>query len=323
MAGAPRNRERHALSKRLRLAARVALTATVAWFVLDRVGLTLAELRGWQDALARPRPIPLAAATLILVAVFAASGLVWRGMVAGLGGPRLRARDAVSIHMIANLGRYVPGKVWSIAGMAALARGKGVPVAVSTTSAVVMQGVILVAVGAIGMGAFAGAPEPLPRWGLVAATGTGALLALFLAVPPLFRRAVELWFRAVRAAAPPNLTSALVLRWLLEVAAVWVAVGAAFWLFAASLGAELSPVRAGSAFAAAYLAGYLALFAPAGVGVRESFLVVFLAPALESGSATVLAVAARLWVTAAEVLPAAVLWAARRRAPASPVSGRG
>lgn len=283
----------------------------------------MAELREWQDAIARPQPVLLAGATLLLLAAYALSCLIWRGVVTGLGGPRLSAGDAVSIFMISNLGRYLPGKVWSIAGMAVLAKGKGVPVAVSATSAVIMQGVGLLAAGAIGLVAFAGGPEPLPRWGLAGAGLAAGLLLLLLSVPSLFRRAVALWFRVVRTRPPANLTAALALRWLLQVAAAWVATGASFWLFAASLGMVLSPVHAGSAFAAAYVAGYLMLFAPAGVGVREGFLVAILAPALGSGPATVLAIAARLWMTAAEVIPAAILWVAHQRSPPPPAPEQG
>ncbi|MDE0474041.1 MAG: lysylphosphatidylglycerol synthase domain-containing protein [Gammaproteobacteria bacterium] len=321
--GPPRDTECETLNKWLSLAARVALTVIVTWFILDRVGLTVAELREWQDVVARPRLLPLVGATLLLLAAYALSGLIWGGVVNGLGGPRLSAGDAVSIFMIANMGRYVPGKVWSIAGMAALGKGKGVPVAVSATSAVIMQGTGLVAAGAIGLGAFVGGPVPLPRWGLVGAGVAAGLLLLVLAVPSLFHWAVALWFRIVRTAAPANLTAALVLRWLLQVAVAWVAMGASFWILAASLDMELSPVHAGSAFAAAYVAGYLMLFAPAGVGVREGFLVAILAPALGSGPATVLAIAARLWMTAAEVIPAAMLWGLHQRSLPEPEPKRG
>ena len=282
------------------------------------MGLSLAELRAWQDALARPRTIPLVAATLLLLATYALSGLIWGGVVTGLGGPRISPGDAVSIFMISNMGRYVPGKIWSIAGMAALAKGQGVPVAVSATSAVMVQGVGLLAAGALGLGAFAGGSGPIPRWGLVGAGVAAGLLLLVLAVPSLFHAAVALWFRIVRTSPRANLTSAHVLRWLLQMTGVWVAMGASFWIFAASLGMELSPVHAGSAFAAAYVAGYLMLFAPAGVGVREGFLVALLAPALGSGPATVLAIAARLWMTAAEVIPAALLWTFHQRSLSEP-----
>ena len=313
MARTPGQKERRALKKWLWLVARVILTAVVTWFILDRVGLTMAELEGVDDALARPRPIPLAAATLLLLGTYALTCLVWGRMVAGLGGPDLSSRDAISVFMIGNLGRYVPGKVWSIVGMAALARGKGVPVAVSTTAAVFMQGLGLLAAGLVGLGAFASGPEPLPRWGMAGLGLAVASLLLVTAVPGLMGRGVDLWFRLARAEPPRHLTGTMVVRWLLLITAAWVATAASFWLFAASLGVEVYPAYAGSAFAAAYVAGYLMLFAPAGIGVREGFLVVFLAPPLGAGPATALAIAARLWMTAADVVPAGVLWVLHQR----------
>ena len=268
----------------------------------------MAELRAWDHVLARPRPLPLVAATLLLLGAHALTCLIWGRMVSGLGGPHLSPRDSMSIFMIASLGRYLPGKIWSIVGMAALARGKGVSVAVSANSAVVMQGVGLMAAGLIGLGAFARGPDPLPRWGMAGTALAIATLLVLVAVPGLFRRGVDLWFRVSRAEPPGSLTASAVLGWLLQLTVAWIAVGASFWLFAVSLGVELSPVQAGSAFAAAYVAGYLMLFAPAGIGVREGFLVAFLAPSIGVGAATVLAIAARLWMTAAEVVPAGILW---------------
>jgi hypothetical protein len=66
----------------------------------------------------------------------------------------------------------------------------------------------------------------------------------------------------------------------------------------------------GPAFAAAYVLGYLALFAPAGLGVREGFLVAFLTPTLGAGGAALAAVTSRVWTTVVEVIPAAAFWLA-------------
>jgi hypothetical protein len=82
---------------------------------------------------------------------------------------------------------------------------------------------------------------------------------------------------------------------------------AAFWLFFVGLEGWTPFLRAGPAFAAAYVAGYLALFAPAGAGIREATLVVFLLPVLPRDAGLALALAARLWATGAEVVPAAAL----------------
>jgi hypothetical protein len=73
-----------------------------------------------------------------------------------------------------------------------------------------------------------------------------------------------------------------------------------------SFGMALDPLLGLSVFPAAYLLGYLALFAPAGVGVREGFLIAFLHPILGPVGAF-LAVAARLWTTLVELVPALAL----------------
>ncbi len=60
-------------------------------------------------------------------------------------------------------------------------------------------------------------------------------------------------------------------------------------------------------FAGAYFLGYAAVFAPAGVGVREGALAVLLAPWTGPAEAAVLAVIARLWMTVGEMVPLAAI----------------
>ena len=66
-----------------------------------------------------------------------------------------------------------------------------------------------------------------------------------------------------------------------------------------------------SAFAAAYVVGYVILFAPAGLGVREGVLVFMLSPHLGAGTAGAVAAIARLWTTLVEIVPAAAFWGRR------------
>jgi hypothetical protein len=91
----------------------------------------------------------------------------------------------------------------------------------------------------------------------------------------------------------------------------WVLYGVAFALFAHGV----SPSATGNAssyiavYTGSYLAGYLALFAPGGIGVREAVLVLAM-PRFQLASAAdaaVIAVASRLWLTALEVVPALLM----------------
>ena len=249
----------------------------------------------------------LAVSSFLLLLGYLVSAALWGMVVVDLGGPRLPVMESVRLFMVANLGRYLPGKVWQIAGLAMMARRKGIPAGTATGAAVLGQGIALVAATLVGVGALVGAPAATRAWSLpgalVVLAGTGVFL-----LPPVFRWAMGLWFRVARQDAPATLGSVHGVRWLALYAANWALYAFSFWVLAASFGHRGDVVPVASAFAAAYVLGYLMLFAPAGVGVREGFLVAFLTPFMGAGAATVLAVVARLWTTAVELVPAAIFW---------------
>jgi len=291
-------------------AVQLTLTVLVTWFIFARIGLTLDEIRAGDGILDwQPEPLRLLASCLVLSAGYAMSAVIWSRMVRDLGGPRVAPFAAVRLFMIANLGRYVPGKVWQIAGLAALARGRGVPAGIATGSAILGQGIALVAATGIGLGALLTAPEGAYRsWGIAAAAVMGVVVIL-IAIPAFFRSGATLWFRVARTEPPSSLESAHGLLWLALYAVNWAVYALSFWLFVASFDPSAAVVPVASAFAAAYVLGYVAIFAPAGLGIREGALVVFLTPHLGGiGLATGVALLARLWTTLVEVAPAGAFW---------------
>jgi hypothetical protein len=280
----------------------------VTWLIVDRVGLGLAELRNQERAAWIPAPLLFTLASLLLLASYFMSAALWGRIVGELGGPRLPARDAVPIFMIANLGRYIPGKVWQIAGLAALAKGKGVPPATAAGAAVLGQGVAVIAAAAVGVGALLAGPEAYRPWGAAGLVVVVALAGL-LAVPRISGGLASAWFRLVRSDVRPDLSGAHMLRWLALYTLNWSLYAGSFWVLALSLGfGEGPPVAVGSAFAAAYVLGYAMIFAPAGLGPREGFLILFLTPHLGAAASGVVAIVARVWTTLVEVVPAAVFW---------------
>jgi uncharacterized membrane protein YbhN (UPF0104 family) len=68
--------------------------------------------------------------------------------------------------------------------------------------------------------------------------------------------------------------------------------------------------------AVSYLSGLL-LFTPAGIGVRELSMFALLTPLITAPAAVVVSAASRLWFTAAELLPLAVLPLLRDRTGAA------
>jgi len=212
-------------------------------------------------------------------------------------GARVSYVPLFRVYFITNMGRYIPGKVWSLAGMVAGGNRLGVPGETVSTS--VVLGLVSSLVSGLCVGSLA-----------ALATGHGGILSGWFAIVPLislvllwprfFRAWMGLALRVLRKPGDvPALTAGLLCRSTFHYALVWCAYaasvgvlarafalsGEAFWLYF-------------SAFPLAYLAGYAALFAPGGWGVREGALVM-----LAGGGAAAIAVSlgARLLLTLFEL----------------------
>ena len=261
------------------------------------------------------------ASGIIVVATYLLLVEAWRSTLRAWGD-HLPYRTASRIWFVSNLGKYLPGKVWQIAAMGAMAQQSGVSASAAIGSALVVNLVsiiagvavivatagkrvalavgsqtstvsestsvlIAIAVVVVGIGALALTPVIVPRLANLAARITGKNLG----VPSVPARAI--WIAAA------------------STAASWIFYGVAFALFAKGI----TPRAAGNAasyiavYTGSYLAGYLALFVPGGVGVREAALVIAM-PRFELAStadATIIAITSRLWLMVLEILPGLLL----------------
>lgn len=285
----------------------MALTLGVTYFLFRSLRLSWSEIAALEPKEWTPRPLPFAASFALLLGVFGYMVGLWALMVSGLGGPRLSLAQAFRIFFIANLGRYLPGKVWQLAGLTYLAGKRGVSVPVASSAAVLGQIFSLGAAACVAACGLAVAPlTDLPRGLLPGAVALMGLLVVLTTVPPVLRSMLILAFKLGRSAeAPPDVGPWFGLRWLGLYLPGWIGYGLAFGLLWASFPAlaGVSWAVAVGGFAGAYFLGYAALFAPAGVGVREGALSVWLAPWLGGASAAILAVTARLWMTLGELVP--------------------
>jgi uncharacterized membrane protein YbhN (UPF0104 family) len=170
------------------------------------------------------------------------------------------------------------------------------------------QGAALVGASLIGTTALLSQPDyrTLGIWALVG-MGAGLVVA---SLPPVLRRVTRLWFRLARQDPPPGGEPGpgFALRWVALYTVNWGIYALSFWILVKSFDLAGGPAQVGPAFAAAYVIGYVAIFALAGLGVRESFLILFLSPFMGAAAAGAVAVIARLWTTAVEVIPAGAFW---------------
>jgi hypothetical protein len=242
-----------------------------------------------------------------LIVTWAMYGVLIWGWRAVLIGWRewLRMADAARIWTIASLGKYIPGKVWSIAGMAIMAQERGVSGAAATGSAVIMQLVSLAAGSMIAL-ALAGT-ELLNRLvggygslGAMALAAASLLAAVALTSPSLTRRIGFLIRRpdAVRPVDPNALAAALFANVI-----AWGGYGISLQLLLIGTQRQvnLSWSAATGAFAASYIVGYLILFLPAGFGVREGVMILLLNDSIGTPAAIALAAASRITLTVNEI----------------------
>jgi hypothetical protein len=274
------------------------------------VGFAVRSLvRNWDELRAQPLDWSIEPGWLILSAVvvwlmYALLIAAWRMMLTAWG----RGLDfwpAARIWTVSSLGKYLPGKVWAVAGMAVMAQRAGVGAGPATASAVILQ------VLAIGTGAAVAAltgwsslrnAYPGAHGGLAALLVVSSLAAAVLLRPESVRRVVRF---AAPEAAVGSLTPPVgaVAFGLAANTIAWLGYGVSLWLLARGLlpGAGLSLLRAVAVFTASYLAGFLALFAPGGIGVREGVFILMLQGPIGIGAATALAIASRLLLTVTEL----------------------
>ena len=284
------------------IAAQWLLAIAIVWYAI-------AALRGqWKDAgerlqALRPEWGWIAAATILVLATFILLIETWRRIIVS-SGQVLSFADAARIWFVSNLGKYVPGKVWSIAAMTMMARENNVSPAVAAGSSVLIQ-LVTVAAG-IGVVLVTGAQavdHPSLALG-IAVVILAALASLPAAMPKLGRIAASLTGKDISL---PGIPAAVVWMCIASSILSWIAYGISFQFFVRGIlgsaaGATSSYI---AVYAASYIIGFLALFAPGGAVVRESAIVTGMLRFGLSGQADALAiaVASRVWLTVTELLP--------------------
>jgi len=276
----------HATTRRVRVPAQIVLVAALVFVVLRVRSIW----HGSHIELGNVNWLALAGGLLFGAAGTAAGAVIWLSILRGLGVRTQRRWAAVFFQ--AQLGKYIPGSIWQYAGRAAVARGHGLPVRPVAMSLPVEFGAAALAGGVTG--AFL-----LGWWGTAVIAAAAAILLIIERRPNVSNLAVTTTIHATLLCIP-----------------MWLLLGASFWITARGLVG--TPVQElafyAGAFAIAWLAGLVAIYAPGGLGVREAVLVALLSSRIGTADALVIAAASRLILIIVDVALAGIATAAMRRA---------
>jgi hypothetical protein len=306
-----------------------ALKVVLIVAVLAGVGVQLArDLAKVDPSDLALRPAWLAVSGLLYLMALGFSAWFWYHLLWTFGerpAPLATARA----YYLGHLGKYLPGKAWALFMRGALVQGREVRLGVAIITAFYEVLTTMAAGALVAAVLFAWQPPAavaLP-WDPVL---VGVLLLALVGVPLLpgvFNRLVgrlAARFQTVESFRLPRLRAGTLLQGLAASACGWSLLGLSLWATLQAVLPEAQTLtvtlwaRHTAIVGLAYVAGFLAVFMPSGVGVREVVLLALLTPELESelpGSAQAAGVAALavvllrlVWTTAELLLAAGLYW---------------
>ncbi|GAA4408787.1 lysylphosphatidylglycerol synthase transmembrane domain-containing protein [Fodinibacter luteus] len=241
----------------------------------------------------------------------------WRVLLADLG-THLPAAPASSIFFVGQLGKYLPGSVWTVVAQAEMGARLAVP-----RRRMAVVGLLSIGLAVL-TGCLLGIPavprlldrsgESLSVWWALLAVALGAVLLWPRLLNALIARGLRLLRREPLehelSARAVGLTSA----WFV---AAWVSTGLGTFVLARSVAPDAPAgellVACVGGFALASAAGMFSVLVPAGVGVRDGILALLLVTLMPLSAATAVVVVARFLAVLADLGVAAFGWAWGRR----------
>ncbi len=254
--------------------------------------------------------LSLSVAGVVLILFLDAFG--WHLILRSLGC-RLAASRSIRIWMISSLSRYIPGGVWSYSTRIGMAQAEGVDIASTSISLYLETLLVMASSLAVGF------PALFSAAGMPVTPTMAAVVWLILGIlmhPRLIALARFLPGRAGDAFAITTLPS---IRFTVGLYAYyvlfWIALGGVFICFVAAFYPlpHQHWVTVGTSMALGFFVGFVLVFVPGGIGVRESALYLLLLPLMPHSVSLFVSVASRIWFMAGEGLSVAIVLLAGRK----------
>ena len=257
----------------------------------------------------------LFAALVAQVAYFYLTVLTWRKALRYSTGRTVALREGLSQVLMINFGKYIPGKIWGIAARGTRLKDLGYTLEEIGRASYLDQALLVVTGSWL---AFLSGMLLFGNLTYVLGFLVSSLVILFFnKFSALIGRIVTAMPRAswlgklfeTRVSIREGLTLSV------GCIAIWLFLAATFMLFCTSIiDVHLTPTTVVVfvlSLTAGYLAGFLAIFAPGGVGVREGVGAAFLSSVVTLEDALLLMLLFRVWVVFAELAAGSVVLARR------------
>ena len=233
--------------------------------------------------------------SVILWVAFNSATFMHKLIFENIAGFRFSFWQMFRIYNISNLGRYLPGKLWNVLGLFYLANEQGANKR-QTTLAVIMNEIgykgSAIIIGFLYLIYSPTFKSYLPFMILV------LLIFLVIIHPRILGIILNFMLKLFkRNAIDINFSYATALKYIVYYFVVWFLHSLAFYFFVRAITPveSMNFIHFLTILPTCWIIGYIMLFAPGGIGVREGMLVLVLSEYIAPEIALVIAISQRLW----------------------------
>jgi hypothetical protein len=236
----------------------------------------------------------------------------WRTLLRDLGSD-LHLAPASGVYFVGQLGKYLPGSLWSVLVQADIASHLKVPRRRTAVTGLLALGLSLLTGLLVGLPAasflLSSDSSGFDWWLLL-----GIPILVVLCVPQLLNAIIDRMLRMLkREPLEHSLSAGAVLRAVAIFVLVWTAFGVHTLLLARAVAGDGAAhpdltTAAMSGYALSVSLGMLTVVLPAGLGAREGLLTIILSTAMPTPAAAAVAIMSRFIVTIVDVVAALGGW---------------
>ena len=300
--------------------ARTLNALRIGLLVVIVAACVIALWANWQEVSGQLRKlsVPVVLGAFVLVTLAPVLTLMgWRVLLEDLG-THLALPPASSVFLVGQLGKYLPGSVWTVVAQAEMGAKLAVPRRRMAVVGILSLGLAVLTGCLLGIPAvqplLASRGDAFSWWWVAIAVALGCVLLWPRLLNAVIARGLRLLRREPLEHDLSGRAVALASAWFV---AAWVSTGLGTFVLARSVApdAPLGPllVTCVGGFALASAAGMFSILVPAGVGVRDGVLALLLVTLMPLPAAAAVVVVARFFAVLADLLLAGFAWVWGRR----------